>query len=1066
MDDSFSQSFERYIRNIGKASTEAAKSFLFIEFVRNTFRDVSVDMLDRLYPDLERWVTKGAGVGLCGRADALLGNLIIEFKIDLDRHGDKAREQLIRYISILWTIQGINRINYLVLGSDGIKFDVYQPETDKEAGEDIDPEDIRLEPLQEDVDISKLGADKAYVWLDRYILYSTKLPPKGDIFSERFGLDSLAYKKSMIILRHGWDRAKLKSGAGYEEWRKYLRFVYGSDLTSEELFLKHTYLANLAKLMVFMYYTDEVPSRTELMDALNGKMFERWGIINFIEEDFFSWVTREEVDDVGLDLASILIQVLETFDISNIDEDILKDLYQELIDPRERHDLGEYYTPDWLATLIVKRVLQEDPSKSVLDPACGSGTFLGAIIREKRQALGHIEPSDLIDHIRDTVMGLDIHPLAVIISKTNYLIALGELMKQRRGGIVIPVYMSNSIDPPKETIGRTQGETFYIMDTLTKRQLKIPIEIIDTPNLLDKTVRALIRYASQSVDVKSMNKSSFEIILNEEAPFLMENSKKERITQVLLQTSKILRYLIEEGKDTIYGFIIRNIYRPLFFSKQKFDMIVGNPPWLSFRFIDDISYQEKIKNLMKFYGIFPRPELVTQMEMGTLFLLRTADLYLEEHGTICFVMPRSIFVADQHDQFRNGAGDCGFEYLADIDVKPLFEVPACIVEAIRGRKMKYPVKGQIIEGKLTRKNATLGEANQVLSFKDTSFILNSIGKRSFITEENETFDLREGPSCYYEDFYNGASIVPRGLWFVEIEPHPELGLDPENPPLQTSQRAQKRAKSAYKDLVMKGNVEANFLYRAITGSELVPFGNIDLPIVLLPIEPERKKYRLIDIEEAERRGFPGLAGWVRRAEEEWKTRRGDKAEKMDGYGWLNYQNKLTRQNPQNKFLVVYNAGGTYLTASIIKQGVDILRIDSQNIEVGNIIADTKVYLYETDNEEEAYYISSMLNSPLLDTLLKPLQSRGQFGPRDFHKKPLEFPIPKYDPSNETHRKLSKLGKDCKDKVLPLAKELSNKYRSIGKIRSEIRKALSTELKEIDNFVEDLFMGASAEDGRA
>lgn len=1056
MDDIFPQFFERYISNIGKASTEAAKSFLFIEFVRKTFENVNVDLLDRLYPDLERWITKGAGVELRGRADAILGNLIIEFKIDLNRQRDETIEQLTRYLSILWTTQGINRIKYLVMGSDGIKFDVYQPETDKEAGEIIDPKDIKLEPLQIDVDISKLGADKAYVWLDRYILYSTKLPPRGDVFSERFGLDSLAYRKSTIILRHGWEKAKLKSGAGYEEWRKYLRFVYGSDLASEELFLKHTYLANLAKLMVFMYYTDEIPSRTELMDALNGKMFEQWGVINFIEEDFFSWVIKEGVDDVGFDLASILVQVLETFDISSIDEDILKDVYQELVDPEERHDLGEYYTPEWLATIIVKRVLKEDPNKCVLDPACGSGTFLGATIREKRQALSQIEPSDLIDHIRDNVMGLDIHPLAVIISKANYLMALGDLLKQRRGGITIPVYMANSIDPPTEIIDQLHDEKSYIMDTGSRARLRIPIEVTETPGLLDRTVRALTRYASQSTDIKSMSKSSFEVILNEEASELMENSRKERISQILFETSRNLRYLIEEGKDTVYGFIMRNIYRPLFFSKQRFDVLVGNPPWLSFRFIDDTSYQEKIKELTKLYGIFPSAALITQMEMGTLFLLRTADLYLEEHGTICFVMPRSIFVADQHDQFRKGAGGCGFEYLADLDVNPLFEVPACIVEAVRGKEMKYPVKGQIIEGKLPRKNTTLEESKQFLSFENTSFTLNSIGKRSFITDETETFDLREGPSYYYKDFYNGATIYPRSLVFIEIHPHRMLGLNPNKPSIRTSDRAIKRATGKYKDIILSENVESRFLYRTITGSEVIPFGNLELQLVVLPIESIKTGYRIIKKQEAVRRGFTGLATWLTNSEKEWNTKRGEKAIKMDLYKQLDYQNKLTKQDPKIKFIVVYNASGTYLNACVLAQGKDVLEFGEQKIEFGPVVVDCTTFLYQTNNEAEAYYLTSVLNSPILDRLLKPLQARGKFGPRHLHKKPLEFPIPNYGKSNATHKRLSELGKECANKVIPISRELSAKYKSIGKIRSEIRKALSTELQEIDILVEGLF----------
>jgi hypothetical protein len=101
---------------------------------------------------------------------------------------------------------------------------------------------------------------------------------------------------------------------------------------------------------------------------------------------------------------------------------------------------------------------------------------------------------------------------------------------------------------------------------------------------------------------------------------------------------------------------------------------------------------------MKQYGIKPSAELITQMEMATLFLLRVADLYLSSEGRVGFVMPRSIFSADQHDQFRRGTDVVGITHLVDLDVSPLFNVPACIAEAEKSLKTQYPVEGKRILG--------------------------------------------------------------------------------------------------------------------------------------------------------------------------------------------------------------------------------------------------------------------------------------------------------------------------------------------------------------------------------
>ena len=51
-------------------------------------------------------------------------------------------------------------------------------------------------------------------------------------------------------------------------------------------------------------------------------------------------------------------------------------LYETVIPPDERRQLGEYYTPAWLARVMVRELVQKPLEQRVLDPACGSGTFV------------------------------------------------------------------------------------------------------------------------------------------------------------------------------------------------------------------------------------------------------------------------------------------------------------------------------------------------------------------------------------------------------------------------------------------------------------------------------------------------------------------------------------------------------------------------------------------------------------------------------------------------------------------------------------------------------------------
>ena len=66
---------------------------------------------------------------------------------------------------------------------------------------------------------------------------------------------------------------------------------------------------------------------------------------------------------------------------ASVDQDVLKVLYESVIGADTRKRLGEYYTPDWLADLVVAAVATDPLEARVLDPSCGSGTFLFHAVR-------------------------------------------------------------------------------------------------------------------------------------------------------------------------------------------------------------------------------------------------------------------------------------------------------------------------------------------------------------------------------------------------------------------------------------------------------------------------------------------------------------------------------------------------------------------------------------------------------------------------------------------------------------------------------------------------------------
>jgi len=132
--------------------------------------------------------------------------------------------------------------------------------------------------------------------------------------------------------------------------------------------------------------------------------------------------------------------------------DTLKDLYQEAIPRRTRHALGEYYTPDWLAEHVLDELGYRD--ERLLDPSCGSGTFLVAAINRVRKCNEGLPPAELLHRIQSNVVGFDVNPLAVFTARANYRLAIRDLLPAA-GEVIVPVELRDSIlDPAIEWLGR------------------------------------------------------------------------------------------------------------------------------------------------------------------------------------------------------------------------------------------------------------------------------------------------------------------------------------------------------------------------------------------------------------------------------------------------------------------------------------------------------------------------------------------------------------------------------------------------------------------------------------
>jgi len=1023
-----------YISTIKSKHSENSKAVYFSSFITKIF-GVEPAEIDMEVP------TKSYFLGLRGRIDALFGKLILEFKKDLRPNLDEAKKELKKYFQSYH--EKFPGEDYIGIANDGILFKVYRPEFEFSKTHEkiavIDLEEIDSLDLDKEKDPQKI-----YLWFDSYLFSSDKITPTSMDIKRRFGVLSPTYATFRYEILKLYEEIEDSPSVNtkFKNWSKYLEVVYGGKEKELDLFLRHTYLSTLVKLIVHIRLSGgRIPEQKAMMEILHGHLFHGYGIHNFVEEDFFTWITYYPTRYISDPIIFKLLKELLVYDLEKIDEDVLKELYQELVEPEYRQLLGEFYTPDWLAQITIEELMPKKFERSILDPACGSGTFLFTAIRHKIKNLEKkYSKAELLDHIISTVRGFDIHPLAVTIAKTNYLLALKDLVNYKKHPIEIPVYLCDSVKLPSQKASLFDEKPVFEFEADEKNAFKLPVEMIKNPHDIDDVLEKMSNHSqpySNSYD--SLRNSSTELknkLLTTTKENLLQGFKNsiknltsKNLKNVWLENYQTLIRLIDKERDSIWTFIIKNGYKPVSLTNTKVDIIAGNPPWITMSKMKNEHYQKFLKDKTKEFVLADpkKTHQVTHMELATLFFCIVVHLYLKDGGKIGFVMPKSILVSSHHKKFMQfEKPKFALEKIIENEgVFPLFKVPCCVIIGTKGGKTTFPVSCLEIEGKLMRKNADLDEAKKSLTFKETEY-------------RPASLDVK--PSDYYDEFYQGATIVPRNFYFVQLVKDHMLGINPDAPTVKSNER--NVTKPPWDKITIQNQIESNFLFGTLLGDDIVPFGNRGFHLTVLPVLIENKKLEMVSsFTDFQQKNFPYASNYFEEAERKWTKNATDKSKRMTTYQRLNFRKGITNQDPKKKFKVLYVSSSTYLASCIVDTTKKIQHLENGfELTLRGFIAESKTYYFETDNEQEAHYLSAILNSKTIDNIIKPLQTRGLWGARDIHKRPLMTPIPKFSKSNSKHVELGTLGKKCSKKLPSILKDM--KIKKIGTLRSAVRERLN------------------------
>jgi SAM-dependent methyltransferase len=752
------------------------------------------------------------------------------------------------------------------------------------------------------------------------------------------------------------------------------------------LFALHTYFSflvkNIARLVLQAYAGGGLGTtplttiaslqgealRRELRNLESGGIFRALGIRNLLEGDFFAWYLDAWNADIENALRQVLARLADYNPVTVQDDpysarDLLKKLYHYLL-PREiRHDLGEFYTPDWLAERLLNQLgepwftMPKDnrppkglPDKRLLDPACGSGTFLVLAIRALKAncAQAGLAEADTLEVILNHVVGIDLSPLAVMAARVNFLLAIADLLPYRQREVEIPVYLADSILTPARGEGLfAQGRR--ILETAVG-PLPVP-EAVDSRAKLERLTDLLEEYVSSDFET-----DAFLARCKQEIPDLANADLAEAILRELYEK---LCDLHRRGLNSIWARVLKNAFMPLFL--EPFDYVVGNPPWINWESLPQ-GYRQQVAPLWQDYALFQHKGFNAILgkakdDISALMTYVAADRYLKEGGKLAFVITQSVWkTAGAGQGFRRfRLGEQGthlqIEHVDDLSSLQVFEGASTRTSVFvlrKGAPTRYPAPytywKKTARGQGLDYDSTLEEVlNQTQRLQFYAMPVDANDPTSaWLTARRKALDaVRKvlGPSEYQARA--GACTWANSVYWLQV-----LAKRPDG--LLVVRNVTEGAKREVDAITTE--LEPYLVYPLLRGRDVKRWHAAPTYHILLT---HREGDRLNAIPEREiQKRYPKTWAYLKRFESVLRERSGFKR-----YFTRNQGRQIIETGP---FYSMFNVGDYTFAPWKVVWGRIGNRIEASVISEG--IPQETISLVACTSKEEAHYIAALVNS--------------------------------------------------------------------------------------------------------
>lgn len=357
-------------------------------------------------------------------------------------------------------------------------------------------------------------------------------------------------------------------------------------------------------------------------------------------EGFVQWVPDSEIGK--------LRAVIGRYNWSQETGDVLRSLYSEFVPVQHRRIYGEYYTPDWLAELICSEIIDDGfieeqirkfesggAVSGVLDPACGSGTFLYHAARRVMESgpvrasyLGREKIASLVCRM---IRGMDIHPVAVEMAKAN----MRRLLPRASHEDVI-VYQGDALLTP-----RPEAALFGYSGSALPLSSPKGLHLVLPGWFVRSDSGNISRFVESACDDTAMPPS-----LGADVPGYDRGQLADAHDQ--------LRKIVREESDGVWFWYILNQAGPMRL-RRTIGRTVSNPPWVSYDKIQEARRKEEIRRMAEERRLWVGGKN-NRFDLAALFVDRCPELYETPGSKSAWVLPRSSMRADTWKGLRDKAG--------------------------------------------------------------------------------------------------------------------------------------------------------------------------------------------------------------------------------------------------------------------------------------------------------------------------------------------------------------------------------------------------------------------------